>query len=145
VSAYSLTATHSIAHDRSKDRHNGIIQIKCTLTVHLLTLQPIVDRLLRSPLSRRRPCAISIHNISHYRDRYDGTQTWTFIVRLRTCKKKARTRTWWGRSLSASELQELPLALLGRLERMLNNAWYNATRDSRAQPKRPYGVLKMLT
>ncbi len=143
MSAYRLEARHSISHDRARDRSNGIIQLRCTLTVYLLLLHPIIDVLLRNPISKRCPRAISIHNITSYVGLY-GAKTWSFTIRLHTCKKKVRTHTWWGRPLPAVQLEELPLQLLARLEHALNRAWYMQTRSSLAHPKRPYGVLQML-
>ncbi len=135
MTAYRLKATHSITRDRARgSRKNcAVIQLRCTLTVYLLILQPLVDVLLRKPLSVRRPRAISITDIISYHETMGaGARTWTFTITLQTCNKKIRTRTWWGRQLPKDTIEELPLALLRRFEKVLNYAWYSKTRSSAA-------------
>jgi hypothetical protein len=145
MTAYRLQAKHSITSDRARGnrRSDAVIQLRCTLTVYLLILQPLVDVLLRNPLSKRRPRAISITNIISYRESMGaGARTWTFTITLHTCNKKVRTHTWWGRQLPQDEIEELPLALLRRFECVLNHAWYTVSRN-RAVLKDGAGVLLM--
>ena len=145
MTAYRLQAKHSITNDRARGnrRNSAVIQLRCTLTVYLLILQPLVDALLRNPLSKRCPRAISITNIISYRETMGaGARTWTFTITLYTYKKKARTHTWWGRQLPQEELEELPLALLRRFECVLNYAWYSVSKRNAAL-KPGAGVLLM--
>lgn len=145
MTAYRLQAKHSLTRDRArgKRRNDAVIQIRCTLTVHLLSLQPHIDRLLQRPLSRRDPRAISITNVNSYTEPMSyGTKTWTFTITLRTSYKKARTHTWWGRQLPMQDLEALPLALLRRFEGVLNHAWYAKTLN-RAALEKGAGVLLM--
>lgn len=148
MTAYSLKATHSITRDRARGtrRSDAVIQLRCTLTVYLLILQPLVDVILRNPISKRRPRAISITNIiSSQVPMSAGARTWTFTITLYTpCDKKVRTHTWWGRRLPQEQIEELPLALLRRFEKVLNHAWYTANR-SQAALRVGYGVLSMLS
>jgi hypothetical protein len=145
MTAYSLTATHSLTNDRVRVRDVGVIQLRCTLTVYLLTLQPIVDALLRSPLSIRRPRAISIHSIITHHNLYGfGSRTWSFTLRMHTRKKRVRTQTWWGRPLPIAQLEDLPSQLLVRFEQMLNLSWYTSTKSNSALLGQSFGVLKML-
>lgn len=145
MTAYSLKATHSITRDRARGtrRSSAVIQLRCTLTVYLLVLQPLVDVILRNPISRRRPRAISITNIiSSKVPMGAGARTWTFTINLYTSNKKVRTHRWWGRQLPMEEIEELPLALLRRFECVLNHAWYTTTK-SRAATQLGAGVLLM--
>ncbi len=145
MTAYRLQARHSITLDRARGnrRSDAVIQIRCTLTVHLLALQPLIDNLLQRPLSRRDPRAISITNIASYIEPMSaGVRTWTFTIALRTSNKMVRTHTWWGGRLSKKEIEELPLALLQRFEEVLNHAWF-AKSLHRAAPRKGVGVLLM--
>lgn len=147
MTAYRLQARHSLTTDRARAtrRSSAVIQIRCTLTVYLLTLQPLVDAILSKPLSKRRQHAISITNIASYREPMAyGARTWTFTIILHTCNKKVRTHTWWGRRLPQEQIEELPLALLRRFEKVLNHAWYTETKN-RAALHVGAGVLSMLS
>ncbi|HKX24332.1 MAG TPA: hypothetical protein VJM46_03770 [Candidatus Saccharimonadales bacterium] len=147
MTAYRLQAKHSLTNDRARGtrRSDAVIQLRCTLTVYLLVLQPLVDKLLRLPLSGRRPRAISITNIISYRESMGaGARTWTFTITLYTRDKKVRTHTWWGRRLPQEQIEELPLALLRRLETVLNYAWYSLNRN-RATLKNSVGTLLVMS
>lgn len=126
MTAYRLKAKHSITADRARAyrRNHAVIQLRCTLTVYLLALQPLVDAILRKPLTTRRPRAISITQISSHPEPMSyGARTWTFTIVLHTSNNQVRTHTWWGRRLPSDELEEMPLDLLRRFEHMLNHAW----------------------
>jgi hypothetical protein len=136
MAAYSLTATHSLTNDRARVRDVGVIQLRCTLTVYLLILQPIVDALLESPFRVRRQRTISIHDITSRENLYGfEAKTWHFTIRLQTGKKNVRTRTWWGRQLPASQLRELPFQILERFELRLNRSLRKLTRSDFVSPQ----------
>ena len=56
---------------------------------------------------------------------------WTFTVRLLTTDKKAKLRRW-GRRRATEDLATLPIALLRKVERTVNDALYKVTRDPKA-------------
>ena len=143
MDAYRLQANHSITRHRARaTRHSdAVIQLRCTLTVYLLILQPLVDVMLKNPFRTRRPRAISITNITSYSGTA-GARTWHFTINLYTCNRKVRTHTWRGRQLPLEEIEELPLALLRQFEKVLNYAWYKETKN-RAALNVGAGVLLM--
>ncbi len=131
MTAYRLTATHSITRDRARvNGSTGIIHLRCTITVYLLALQPVVDTLLHT--FNPRHSGISIHDVTSHPTPYGfGAKTWNFTMTLHTTTKKVRTRTWWGRQLPTIQLEVLPSQLLGRFEALLSRTW---SRLSRSQP-----------
>ena len=145
--AYRLEATHSITRDRIREtrRHSAYIEIHCTLTVFHLMLQTLIESILAAPLSSRCLRVIRIHNVRAYRSNMIGTagmRTWAFTVRLQTTDKKVKLRSW-GRRRSLEDLQALPLALLQKVERTVNDALYRVTRDKAVLNMRG-ATLKML-
>jgi hypothetical protein len=131
MAAYTLEATHSITRNRAREtrRQSAYIEIHCTLTVWNLLLQTLIASILAAPLRSRCLRTISIHDIRSYRPvGHAGMRQWTFTVRLLTTDKKAKLRSW-GRRRSHEDLAVLPIALLRKVERTVNDALYKVTRN----------------
>lgn len=136
--AYSLTATHSLTNDRARVRDVGVIELRCTLTVYLLNLQPVVDALLESPFRMRRQRAVSIQGVTSYTNLHGfGSRTWHFTIQLQTHKKNVRTHTWWGRQIPVEQLKELPFQLFEKFEQKLNTSLSKVTRSDFVHQQQP--------
>jgi|GEM_PF-6758588 len=143
LAAYELTATHCVYNDRVRDHGRGVIQLKCTLTVYLLILQPLIDVLLKKTrLCNRRSRALCIKDVHSYTGFY-GAKTWIFTVQFYTSRKMIRTRTWWGRKLTTSELDDLPKQVLNYLERHITSIWCSYASGAASILAQRTGILEM--